>query len=272
MSQKFGVAVKGIIRRGDGKILIVKRSDGDDHNPGVWETVGGGMDEAISPEENLKREIIEETGLEVLVREPFNVFSFTKDTGEFKIGITFVCEYLSGEVKLSHEHSEYAWIEPKDFFRYESVPSLHKEISDYANKFSGEHERFVVSQKAILIKDGKCFIAEANRRENVWDLPGGRINNNEGSEDAFRREVKEELGIDNFEIVSVVDYEAWHTKKGFAVCGVASLIRTNEEINLSDEHVNGKWISKDEIDDHRFIWSAMARTIKKGFEHYEKIK
>jgi len=57
MDKKFEVAVKGIIRRGDGKILIVKRSREDDHAPELWETVGGGMDEEISPEENLKREI-----------------------------------------------------------------------------------------------------------------------------------------------------------------------------------------------------------------------
>ena len=271
MSQKFGVAVKGIIRRGDGKILIVKRSAGDDHKPGVWETVGGGMEEAISPEENLKREIMEETGLSILVREPFNVFTFTKDTGEFKLGITFICEYLGGEVKLSHEHTEFQWIEPKDFSKYASVPSLHKEIAHYSNKFSGEHERFVISQKAVMIRDNKCFIAEGTMKDNVWDLPGGRINNNEGSEAAFRREVKEELGIDNFEIISVVDYEAWRNSKGFAVCGVANLIQTDEEINLSDEHVDGKWITEEEIDQHKFIWPEMRRMIKKGFEYHKNL-
>lgn len=137
MSNKFGVAVKGIIRRGDGKILIVKRSRDDDHAPGLWETVGGGMDENVSPQENLKREIREEVGLEVVVKEPFNVFSFTKDTGEFKIGITFVCDFVSGDVKLSHEHTEFEWIDPADFKKYKSVPSLCNEILAYAKKFGG---------------------------------------------------------------------------------------------------------------------------------------
>lgn len=135
MDRQFGVAVKGIIRRKDGKILIVKRSEGDDHKAGVWETVGGGMDKATSPEENLQREIREEVGLKVKVREPFNVFSFTKDNGEFKVGITFVCDYVSGEVCLSHEHTNFQWINPADFKKYESVPSLHAEIKKYAEKF-----------------------------------------------------------------------------------------------------------------------------------------
>lgn len=129
---QYYLAVKGIIRRNDGKILVLKRSGRDDHKPGVWETVGGGMDREETPQTGLQREILEETGLEVEVQEPFNVFTFKKDTGEFKIGITFLCKYLGGEVTLSDEHSEYRWIDPEEFSEMESVVSLHKEIAQYA--------------------------------------------------------------------------------------------------------------------------------------------
>ena len=113
-------------------MLVLKRRANDDHKPSVWETVGGGMDREETPQEALMREIQEETGLAVRVDMPFNVFSFKKDTGEFKVGITFLCEYLSGEVVLSDEHSEYRWIDPKEFADLESVPSLHAEIARYA--------------------------------------------------------------------------------------------------------------------------------------------
>lgn len=132
-SMQYYVAVKGIIRRNDGKILVLKRSQLDDHKPNVWETPGGGMDAEESPQNALIREISEETGLVVAVADPFNVFTFKKDTGEFKIGITFICEYLSGEVQLSSEHSEYRWIEPQEFSQMESVPSLHEEVAKYAS-------------------------------------------------------------------------------------------------------------------------------------------
>jgi 8-oxo-dGTP diphosphatase len=129
---QYFLAVKGIIQRGDGKILVLKRSEKDDHKPGVWETVGGGMDKEESPQEALLREISEETGLVVSVGSPFNVFTFKKDTGEFKVGITFLCEYVSGEVTLSDEHAEYRWIDPKKFSEMQSVSSLHEEIARYA--------------------------------------------------------------------------------------------------------------------------------------------
>ncbi|NTW27718.1 MAG: NUDIX domain-containing protein [Candidatus Moranbacteria bacterium] len=133
---KFGVAVKGIIRK-DGKILVVKRSDCDAHRPCAWETVGGGIDEDETPHIALHREIMEESGLKVEIIEPFNVFSFKKDDGEFKIGITFVCDWIAGEVVLSEEHSEHAWIDPEDFTQLNSVQSLHDEINMYMEKYHG---------------------------------------------------------------------------------------------------------------------------------------
>ncbi len=129
---QYNLAVKAIITNTEGKILVVKRSEHDDHKPNVWETIGGGMDRLETPQEALMREVLEETNLVVAIREPFNVFSFQKDTGEYKIGITFICEYVSGDIVLSNEHSEYRWIEPQEFAHLDSVPSLHEEIARYA--------------------------------------------------------------------------------------------------------------------------------------------
>ena len=131
---KYCVAVKGIIER-RGKILIVKRSNQEDHRPGIWETVGGRMDNAESPEIELKREISEEVGLIVDVKHPFNIFSFVRDTGEFVVGITYICKYISGEVLLSHEHTDYKWITPASFADLESVDSLSQEIMKYVNTY-----------------------------------------------------------------------------------------------------------------------------------------
>jgi len=130
---QFYLTVKGIVER-DGKILVLKRSALDDHLPGVWETPGGGVDKEESPQEAFKREILEETGLVVTIGRPFNVFTFRKDTGEFKVGITFLCQYESGEMKLSEEHSEYRFIKPSEFAELPSIPSLYEEIARYGNE------------------------------------------------------------------------------------------------------------------------------------------
>ena len=130
---QFYLTVKGIVER-DGKILVLKRSALDDHLPEVWETPGGGVDREENPQEALKREILEETGLVVAIGRPFKVFTFRKDTGEFKVGITFLCQYESGEMKLSEEHSEYRFIKPSEFAELPSIPSLYEEIARYGNE------------------------------------------------------------------------------------------------------------------------------------------
>lgn len=132
---QFALAVKGLIRNPKGEILVVKRSGDDDHLPGVWETVGGGVDHMETPQQALAREIVEEVGIKAIVGEPFNVFTFRKESGEFKVGITFLCDTLEEVVTLSSEHSESRWIQPSAFKDLESIPSLYEEIADYARKY-----------------------------------------------------------------------------------------------------------------------------------------
>jgi len=133
------LAVKGIVRNKEGKILVVKRSDADDHKPGVWETPGGGVDQEEAPQKSLEREIKEETGLDVIVGDSINIFTFRKDTGEFKVGITFLCDLREGAdetaIVLSPEHSEYQWISAASFKDLPSIPSLYQEIAEYAKKY-----------------------------------------------------------------------------------------------------------------------------------------
>ncbi|MDP2838245.1 MAG: NUDIX domain-containing protein [Candidatus Moranbacteria bacterium] len=133
------LAVKGLVRNKEGKILVVQRSVGDDHKPGVWETPGGGVDQEEAPQKALEREIKEETGLDVIVGDSINIFTFRKDTGEFKVGITFLCDLPEGtdetSVVLSPEHSEYRWVAAADFQDLPSIPSLYQEIAEYAKKY-----------------------------------------------------------------------------------------------------------------------------------------
>src|SRR6185295_2953820 len=61
--------VDAIIRNANGEILITKRAD-----DGTWDLPGGVVDPGEAPAESLRREVREETGLEVRVREVAGVF------------------------------------------------------------------------------------------------------------------------------------------------------------------------------------------------------
>ena len=133
-------------------------------------------------------------------------------------------------------------------------------------------EYFMLGQKVALIRDNKCLILETASCPGLWELPGGRVNSGELREVALRREIKEELGLDDFEIVGVVDYEIWYYKKVetdiiVPFCATVHLIRNEKnEIVLSSESLRYKWITEEEVDNYKYFWNVTPRFIKNGFK------
>ena len=125
----LGVAVKGIIRQG-GKYLLIRRAANSSFDPCLWDLPGGKLDYGEELAETLMREVKEETSLTIKVENPFDTWHFFKDE-VFVTGITFLCEYVNGNVVLSHEHSDFAWIEPDEYSRYPLSTSLEPQLSSY---------------------------------------------------------------------------------------------------------------------------------------------
>ena len=139
-----------------------------------------------------------------------------------------------------------------------------------------EFAKFWITQAGMIIKDNKCLVVEFADRPGAWDIPGGRIDvgEEENSEESFRREIKEELGIDSFDIVDLVAYDIWMGYKGpQGVCALIFLIDNPNtyDIKLSEEHISYKWISEDEIKEE-FFWPGATKMLKKGFQRYRELK
>ena len=140
-------------------------------------------------------------------------------------------------------------------------------------KKENNFQNFQVSQVGVLIRGDKCLILKFALNSKRWGLPGGRVDAGEFSENAFKREIKEELDIDDFKIISVLDYDLHYTERGTGICGIASLIENdNDKISLSYEHSQLKWVTKEELKDYDFIWPSAKRMLEKGFEYKEKNK
>ena len=65
-------AVDGILQR-EGKILLIKRAGNTFHN--YWALPGGIVEEGETVEEALTREMLEELGVEVTLKEILGVYS-----------------------------------------------------------------------------------------------------------------------------------------------------------------------------------------------------
>lgn len=131
----FRIAVKSFIVNERGELLLIKRGGNNPHKPGVWEIPGGRLEPMEDPFEGLKREIKEETGLDVEVMNPLRIHHFTRDDGQKITMITFLCKPVSGSVNLSNEHTEYLWIEMDNSFS-KLHPAYHEEVEIFKKFFS----------------------------------------------------------------------------------------------------------------------------------------
>ncbi len=122
----FAVACKAFVVE-DGKLLLVKRASDDVHHPNIWELPGGRMGPGENPFEGLRRELKEETGLDIEVKQPLNIQHFTRMDGQVITMIIFLCNKLSGEVNLSHEHANFDWI-PLEKAKEKLVDFFHGEV------------------------------------------------------------------------------------------------------------------------------------------------
>lgn len=111
----FCVGQKAVIDK-DGEVLILT-------DPLLGLDMPGGKikDGETDFAEELKREVREETGLEIEVGEPFSTgyFEFNdpehRNFGKKVYLVFFKCKYVSGNVKLSEEHSAYRWINKNNY-------------------------------------------------------------------------------------------------------------------------------------------------------------
>ncbi|MES2087626.1 MAG: NUDIX domain-containing protein [Patescibacteria group bacterium] len=132
----FCVGQKAFIEK-DGKVLVLNDPKGGLDFPGGKIQEGEAkLGDVASLTNALKREVREETNLEVEVQEPFVVWyhEFAKDHrnfGKLVYIVGFRCAYVSGDIKLSDEHDRFTWIEAKDFERFDDGSDFSGALKKY---------------------------------------------------------------------------------------------------------------------------------------------
>jgi len=100
------------------------------NNAGKWEFPGGKIDEGESFYEAMRREIKEETGLEVSFQRVVGALEI--EMPDFKVAqIMLEANTGSNEIHLSNEHSEYAWVKPQDLLNVDLSPYLVSFVENY---------------------------------------------------------------------------------------------------------------------------------------------
>ncbi|MCA9360956.1 NUDIX domain-containing protein [Candidatus Kaiserbacteria bacterium] len=127
-----------------------------------------------------------------------------------------------------------------------------------------------VAQKAI-IDNGKgeiLIVRDPRESEEVWEIPGGRINEDEEPKSALAREIKEELGVE-VEVGEVLSLEQFwqHSDqaKALLIVYVCRMKNPNASLNLEAKEVaEARWVTATECDKLNFF-VEYQRAIKKYF-------
>lgn len=133
----FHVGVVISLYNSKGEILLAKRSPFKTHAAGVWENISGAVEAREQPVEALLREVAEELGeeVEIQIGPIYNTFQTRLENGRDIIGISYLCKYLRGEIKLNHEHTEYQWVRLEDAIDITQTKGLKDEFRLLKEKY-----------------------------------------------------------------------------------------------------------------------------------------
>jgi len=143
------VAVTGIIIK-DRKYLIVKRAGNREKFNNLWSVPGGKIEKKDYEkskdtsehwynvlENNLRREVKEEVGLEIKNIKYLTSLTFMK--GEVPVlVVSFYADYDKGEVVLDEESVDYEWVSLEEAKEYDLIEGIYEEIEMVEGLLRGE--------------------------------------------------------------------------------------------------------------------------------------
>lgn len=127
---KLQVGVKIFLKNKEGKYLLVKR------NPitypqvqGEWDIVGGRIDPGTKLIDNLKREVMEETKLQIL-SEPKLIFAqdIIPNMQKHIVRLSYIGDTEGEPILDIEENTEYAWVSVDELKNWENLDIYVKEI------------------------------------------------------------------------------------------------------------------------------------------------
>ena len=121
------VAVGAIVQDDKDRILLVRhKKERGGYWQGKWICPGGGLELGEQIKDGIKREVKEETNLEIELVKPLvpfeRIVTTNKETSLHAIYIDYIARLVSGELKPNSDVGEALWVEKKD------IPKMWQEL------------------------------------------------------------------------------------------------------------------------------------------------
>ena len=132
-------------------------------------------------------------------------------------------------------------------------------------------DRPIVGVGGVVVKDGRALIVKRAHepRKGEWSIPGGRVELGETLEDAVKRELKEETGLDVsigpiIEVFDRIHRSENRVRYNFVIidylCGCLG-----GTLRAADDATDAGWVTVDQLANYGVNEHA-ARVIRRGLE------
>ena len=108
----FSAGIHVLVQK-DSKYLVIRRSKADKQDPDCWDLPGGGIDFGEQPFDAAIREAKEEVGINIEIIKTLTFYAMPY-LSTWSVESIVEGKYISGDVMLSHEHSEFKWVNEKE--------------------------------------------------------------------------------------------------------------------------------------------------------------
>lgn len=92
-------------------LMMLRGRKADDPNSGKWIGVGGHIEEGETPDECIRREVTEETGLVLLDQKLRGIIYFISDIYETEYMYLYTSDSFEGELNTDCDEGELEWID-----------------------------------------------------------------------------------------------------------------------------------------------------------------
>lgn len=135
-NDKITPVLAAIILNHDGTVLLAQRKP-ERTNPLKWEFPGGKLRIAESPENSLAREIEEELGIKISVRQLFTAVNYSYPHENILL-LAYFSELITGSFRLT-DHKEVRWVPIDKLQAYDLSPADIPIVERLMENFSGTY-------------------------------------------------------------------------------------------------------------------------------------
>lgn len=121
----------GVIEDESGRVLLARRAIAP--SLGLWDLPGGFLEPGEHPEDGARRELLEETGLEVelIGLLGFYMDQYGDDPHERTLNIFYRCRAVGGQAQAADDVSELGWFAPDDLPEPLAFQNVYEALADW---------------------------------------------------------------------------------------------------------------------------------------------